>query len=78
MITVEVIDATQILDGAAELQISCDYEGLKYLQQQIKNLLDGETHVHLKTQEWAGEELSEEPFAGGTIINHLVIGKIPA
>ena len=76
MITVEITDGARLAEGLAELQVSCDEAGLKLLYRQIEFLLEGESHVHLKTKEWAGNELDSAPLAGGDIIHHMVLTKL--
>ena len=56
------------------LEIHLDREGLEILESQLEWLRKGETHVHLKTKAWAGEELSDElQGEGDHLVNHVKI-----
>lgn len=78
MITTEIKDANQIAEGRAELEIYCDSAGLRELQKQLNFLLAGETHVHLATAAWAGNELGEAPFGKENVLLHQVtIVRVP-
>ena len=77
MITFEIKDGNKISDGLAELEIYCDLEGIKELQKQLYFLLEGETHIHLATPAWAGNELNEKKMGDKNIlINQITLIKI--
>ena len=74
MISIEIKDADKLKKGLSEVEIYCDLEGLKELQRQINFLIDGESHVHLATPAWAGNELNEKVHSDkNTLINQLTI-----
>jgi immunity protein 32 of polymorphic toxin system len=74
MLTIEIRDAQRALDGAAEVEIFCDRDGLSLLIRQLELLKSGPAHVHLMTPSWAGYELSETTVGKGTtLVNHLRI-----
>jgi len=74
MLTVEIKDFSKASDGEAEIEIYCDQEGLEELVKQINFLQNGETHVHLKSNSWAGAELSENRQGEGNIlVHHLLV-----
>lgn len=78
MISVEIKDADKVSEGLSEVEIYCDSEGLKELQRQLNFLAKGESHVHLATPSWAGNELEEKIFGDGNVlINQLKITVIP-
>jgi hypothetical protein len=78
MITIEIKDAGKIGEGLSEVDIYCDIEGINELKRQLEFLVQGETHVHLASASWAGNELSEVPFGEGSIIVHqATIVRIP-
>ena len=39
------------------LELLADEEGLAVLERMISHLRTGESHIHLMTEEWAGNEL---------------------
>ena len=74
MLTVEIRDASKAVEGLAEVEIYCDLSGLEDLLRQIRFLESGQTHVHLMTSAWAGQELGEVCQGEGTnLIHHLRI-----
>jgi hypothetical protein len=78
MITIEIKDADQITEGRAEIEIYCDTEGIAELERQLVFLRRGETHVHLASPSWAGNELGEIAFGDGNVLIHqATIVKIP-
>lgn len=46
--------------SADTLEIHLDLSGLEELQRHLDQLRRGEEHVHLKTPDWGGSELSGE------------------
>jgi hypothetical protein len=70
MITVEIKDANQISEGRAEIEIYCDLEGLADLTRQLAFLMKDESHVHLATPAWAGNELDETVNGKGNVLVH--------
>lgn len=80
MLTVEIRDPEKASIGEAVVEIHCDSDGLELLLYQLGHLKTRETHVHLMTPAWAGDELSEDRSnrdANTVIVNHLKVIKIP-
>ncbi len=78
MITIEIKDADEISAGRSEIEIYCDSAGFRELQRQLDFFKRGETHVHLATLSWAGNELAETVMREGNVLVHQVtIYKIP-
>lgn len=60
------------------IEIHCDQQGLKKLKHVIDSLLSMQTpdYVHLMTQAWGGNELSEKKQGTkNAIVNHVKIFK---
>ena len=77
MLTVEIRHPLKAAEGMAEVEIYCDSAGLSELSRQIQFLLANETHVHLMTPAWAGQELTEvSQGSGTTLIHHLRISLV--
>jgi Immunity protein 32 len=78
MISIEIRDAEKLGDGLSEVEIYCDLEGLKELMRHLRFLENGESHIHLATPSWAGNELGEKVIGkGNVIVNQLKIAIIP-
>jgi catechol-2,3-dioxygenase len=78
MITIEIKNPEAFTEEGSEVDIYCDTEGLQDLQRQLNFLAHGETHVHIASPSWAGDELGEVPFGTGNVIVHqATIVKIP-
>ena len=56
--------------GLSEVDIYCDSDGINELKRQLEFLVQGETHIHLASSSWAGNELGEIAMGEGTIIVH--------
>ena len=79
MLTIEIRDAEKATEGAAEVEIFCDNDGLSLLIRQLELLKVGPAHVHLMTPSWAGNELSEITVGEGTVlVNHVRVTLLPA
>lgn len=79
MITIEIKDSALLNKGEAEVEIYCDSNGLDELKRQLGFLEKGETHIHLASPSWAGNELGQVAFGDGNVVVHQVtIVKIPA
>jgi Immunity protein 32 len=77
LLTVELRNPLKATEGMAEVEIYCDSDGLRELSRQIQFLQSSETHVHLMTPAWAGQELTEVPQGNGTtLIHHLRISVV--
>ena len=77
MITIEIKDAEKIGEGLSEVEIFCDFDGIKELKRQIEFLENGQSHVHLATPSWAGTELDEIPSGdGNVIVNQVTIIRV--
>ena len=70
MLTVEIKDPDEVRSGKSEVEIYCDQEGLDELLRQLSFLKQGETHVHLMSPSWAGNELTERPQGPGNVLVH--------
>ncbi len=55
------------------LEVILDRDGIDVLRAVLDDIKDG-GHEHLATPSWAGDELSETPLNGGTIINQVTFG----
>lgn len=78
MITVEIRDPSKAAEGLSVVEIYCDIEGARDLISQLNIILEGETHVHLMTPEWAGSELSStQQSEKSFVVNHLLIQRVP-
>lgn len=79
MLTVEIKGNERLLEGCAEVEIYCDREGLEELRRQIDILDRGGTHVHLMSEAWAGNELTEQKQGSETVLAHhlLIVCKQP-
>jgi len=78
MITIEIKDADQIGENRAEVEIYCDSDGVIELRRQLDFLGRGETHIHLASPSWAGNELGDIPYGRNTVLIHQVtVFKIP-
>ena len=65
----------EMSDDKTEIEIHGDKEGLIYLVGLIEKVIKYNTHDHLMTPSWAGNELSEEAKGKNThIINKVTIG----
>lgn len=76
MLTVEIKDAAEARDGRSEVEIYCDRDGFDTLMKCFKQIENGESHVHLMSPSWAGNELSEEPQgkdSSTVLVHHLCI-----
>lgn len=74
MLTIEIKDPEKAAEGSSEIEIYCDREGLEELKRQLGFLDRGETHVHLMSESWAGNELTEEKQgAKNALVHHLKI-----
>lgn len=73
----EYILTFEITLGGDELEIHATKEGLEELKKQIESILEKDhEHVHLRTPNWGGHELSEAvQKEGNKIINHVKIFK---
>ena len=63
---------------AEQLEIHADSEGLKELVKHIKKLasVEGNEHLHLMTEDWGGEELSnDKQNEKSELIHHVKIFK---
>ena len=61
-----------------QLEIHADSEGLEELVKQIKKLtgFEGNEHLHLMTEDWGGEELSnDKQNEKSELIHHVKIFK---
>jgi Immunity protein 32 len=77
LLTVELRNPLKATEGMAEVEIYCDSSGLSELSRQIQFLLANETHVHLMTPAWAGQELTEiSQGVGTTLVHHLRISLV--
>lgn len=62
----------EIEDEHGQLRISADQDGLLLLRRNLEFLLAGETHVHLASPEWAGNEVDANATGQGSRIVHQV------
>jgi hypothetical protein len=62
-------------DPDGEVKIFCDTDGAKSLINFLSRLVDGkETHYHLMTPSWGGNELTEDQFGKNTtVINQVLL-----
>ena len=76
LVTVELKDGQDA--SIAELAICFDDEGLEFLIEKLSRLRGKKDHLHLMTQAWAGNELSNEKQGGENydLINHLRLVKL--
>lgn len=65
-------------DPKGELKIFCDEEGAKSLREYLNKIIDGkDTHYHLMTPAWGGDQLTESKVAQNAIqINQVLINII--
>ncbi len=62
-----------VITGVDELEIIGDQAGLKYLKECIENLLNCEdSHIHLISEDWAGNEIASTPIVKGNSTIHKV------
>lgn len=65
----------EISNDSQEIEIHGNVEGLTRLVNIIENVIKNQTHNHLMTPSWAGNELSEELQGKNTkLINKVSIG----
>lgn len=62
----------EISKESGQLEIHADKNGLVELKKQLDFLSAGQSHVHLKTPSWAGDELTEEAQCKGDLVIHHV------
>ena len=70
MLTVEIKDSDKVSMGTSEVEIYCDRKGLIELIRQLGFLQKGESHVHLMTESWGGNELTEETQGQDNVLVH--------
>lgn len=65
-------------DPNGEVKIFCDTDGAKSLIDLLSRLVDGkETHYHLMTESWGGNELTENQFGKNTtVINQVLLNMV--
>ena len=64
--------------GDQKLEIHADSEGLRHLLNQVEKLVcvKGNEHLHLMTEDWGGEDLSDDKQnAKSELIHHVKIFK---
>ncbi len=65
----------EISNDYQEIEIHGNKEGLTRLMKIIENVIKNQTHDHLMTASWAGNELTEEVQGENTkLINKVSIG----
>jgi hypothetical protein len=65
--------------GQPIVNVTADRDGLLLLRQQLDFLLSGsESHVHLMSESWGGNELDDGPVEADEVVLHAVnIGLVP-
>lgn len=78
MIIVELNAEAMEKHSALCIELYCDVDGLKLLNNAIERIMAGESHEHLMSPSWAGNELSDSPTHGSSnpVIKSVLIQKI--
>ncbi len=74
MIACEIKDFAKASEGEAEVEIFLDANGIEFLRYQLDLIEGGESHVHLMSPAWAGDELSDKPMNNDSnfaVVHHV-------
>lgn len=55
------------------IELHFDRAGIEKLIAQLESLKAYNSHIHLMTSAWGGEELDETPHGSNRLMNHLII-----
>ena len=77
-VEVELKENTATIETIKEVAICCDDKGIDHLIEKLKSLKGQADHLHLMTQSWAGEDLTEQKQGGDDYIlaHHLRIVRL--
>ncbi len=55
------------------IELHLDTAGIESLIAQLEDLKAYDSHIHLMTPAWGGEELSEASHGSNRLMNHLIV-----